>query len=79
MLSLKVGRSMLVAAGCSILALAFVAEAQSREEPRDGARSKALIKESPARKDKASQVERNASVEEEPFCVRPFEYPRQSR
>jgi hypothetical protein len=79
MLILNAGRSMLVAAGCSVLALTFVGEAQSREEPRDGARSKALTKEAPARKDKASQVERNASVEEEPFCVRPFEYPRQSR
>jgi hypothetical protein len=79
MLSFKVGQSMLVVAGCTVLALASVGEAQSREGPRDGARSKALIKENPARKSKASRVERNASVEEEPFCVRPFEYPRQSR
>jgi len=79
MLSLKLGQSMLVVAGCSVLALAVVGAAHSREGPRDGARSKALTKEVPARKNKASQVERNASVEEEPFCVRPFEYPRQSR
>jgi hypothetical protein len=71
--SLKVGRSMLVVAGCSVLALVFVGEAQSREVLRGGARSKALIKEAPAPKDKASQLE------EEPFCVRPFEYPRQFR
>jgi hypothetical protein len=79
MLSLKLGQSILVVAGCSVLALAFVGEAYSREGPSDGARSKALIKEVPAQKNKASQVERNASVEEEPFCVRPFEYPRQAR
>jgi len=79
MLSLKVRQSILVVAGCCVLALASVGEAQCREGPRDGARSKALIKKAPARKNKASQVERNASVEKEPFCVRPFEYPRQSR
>jgi hypothetical protein len=79
MLSLKVGQSMLVVAGCSVLALACVGEAHSREGPRDGARSKTLIKEGSERKNKAPQVERNASVEDEPFCVRPFEYPRQSR
>lgn len=79
MLSLKAGQSMLIVAGCSVLALAFAGGAHSSEGPRDGARSKALIEEGPARKNKASQVERNASIEEEPFCVRPFEYPRQSR
>jgi hypothetical protein len=52
--SLKVGRSMLVVAGCSVLALVFFGEAQSREVLRGGARSKALIKEAPAPKDKAS-------------------------
>ena len=80
MLSLnKVGQCMLIVAGCSVLALAFAGGAHSSEGPRDGARNKALTKEVPARKNKTSQVERNASVEEEPFCVRPFEYPRQSR
>jgi hypothetical protein len=79
MLGIKVRQSMLVFAGCSVLALEFVGEAPSREATRDGARSKAPIKEAPARKDKAFQVERNALAEDEPFCVRPFEYPRQSR
>jgi len=77
-LSLNVRQSMVVA-GCFVLALAFVGAAHSREGPRDGAQSKELTKEVPARKNRRSEAELNSSVEEEPFCVRPFEYPRQSR
>lgn len=79
MLSPKMRRSALVVAACLAMSLAVAGEVYSREGPRDGARSKVLVQKVPARNKKAFQGKRNASVEEEPFCVRPFDYPRQSR
>ena len=79
MLGLKVGKTLLILAGCSLLPLAFVRDANSRNAQRDEARSKVQSPKMQARKGLAVPVKREASAEEEPFCVRPFEYPRKAR
>jgi hypothetical protein len=74
-----VARRIIYTAVCSILSFAFVEMALAREGAPDGARSKTFAQKVPAQKRKALHKRRNASDEEEPFCVRPFEYPRKSR
>jgi hypothetical protein len=75
----KVGKTLLIVAGCSLLSLSFAGDANSRNAQRDEARSKVQSPKMQARKGLAVPVKREASAEEEPFCVRPFEYPRKAR
>jgi outer membrane murein-binding lipoprotein Lpp len=72
-------RATLLVAGCILLSLAFVGHAETRDAKLDEARSEVRSQNVQARKRRAAQVKRKASVEEEPFCVRPFEYPRKAR
>ena len=79
MLTVQLGRRTLILVGCLLLSLAFSRDAAPREAKLDGARSEVRSQNVQARKRRAAQVKRKASTEEEPFCVRPFEYPRKAR
>jgi hypothetical protein len=78
-LGFKVGKPMLILAGCALFSLACLGDAYAREAQRAEARSKAQSQNEQTRKGRAAQVRRKVSAAEEPFCVRPFEYPRKAR
>jgi hypothetical protein len=79
LIGFKLGKMLLVFAGCSLLSLSFLGDANARMAQRDEARSHVQSQKLQSRKRGAAPVKREASVEEEPFCVRPFEYPRKAR
>mgnify|MGYP001825613819 CR=1 FL=1 len=78
-LGFEMGRTMLIVAGCALFSLACVADAYARELQRAEAQAKVQSQKEQVRKRRAAQVRRKASAAEEPFCVRPFEYPRKAR
>ena len=77
--SLNAGHSIAFIAGCAVLSLALVGEAPALQDPREGAGTKASAQDAPPVKRQAVRAGRSGSVQEEPFCVRPFEYPRMKR
>ena len=79
MLGFKLGKTLLIVAVCSLLSLSFVGDANSRMAQRDEARSNVQSPKTQSRKRSAAPGKREVSDEEEPFCVRPFEYPRKAR
>ena len=85
MLGLSGAKPMAIIAGCAVFALVSAGAADAREGLRDGSRTKlvgqhkVIGQQASPRKRRTDNVARRAAAEEEPFCVRPFEYPRQGR
>jgi len=78
MLRLKTCSAVAIIAGCALLSVP-ANSAHAREGLREIQRTKVLTPRASQRKHASVNADKRAKAEYEPFCVRPFEYPRKGR
>lgn len=79
MLKMGVHQGAATLAVCAVFLLSPIGETHARDGLREDARALASGQKSQAPNGKAAKAGRSASTAEEPFCVRPFEYPKGRR
>ncbi len=79
MLNRSLGGATAILVGCAVFLLPPAGQAHARDGVREDARTKASGQKVRAPKRRAVMADKSASAQVEPFCVRPFEYPRGRR